>query len=1160
MFTDSVASPGSSERASNKHAYELLIYSLTLEDNKDDIDRKEKILGQWCRDSSSGIYIRDLPSVVIVLRILRELSISFESTFRETVSSVLSICSQPLLESRANERLRNESIQSINIYLLELVLFWQNDRLSSNIDLIYCLRSLTNGADDVDSNTFKEGHDNNNDGMDREGTTANLEINDDDISFVKLIDRSYMRTRLKESGTIKYLIKNFVETSDLLERNCIQIDMDINNEMITNDDKDKENTKNTKVKDINGFDDMKAKIQSVHDLLGSMTELMLDLSIDTSIASLLCILGLSNGLVKFLNAVMSSNFRDPKIYRLIRLLWILLDKYIEMDTIDLVKIAQSQEISSKHLGQLSSIATSDDNNSNTYNNTTHMSCQILDYEYGVNVLSILLKFLIDEGFKMADKECRNEILIILSMIAGFPVSIPAFQSSGLFTMLLSYSFSGDMGEDAWAFSIYPLANSRNYCSNHDIDIQFKRELWSIIVDIINTDDPDTILSASSSPFMDNLLFYIEYMIDKGVVTEDSVHFANTFANDRGKHSIEMDNHNHNQQVHITDSMVSEEEGKRDVSHSEYSPVKSRNINVAYIDSLSHNQLIDLKCVAATCLAELTPKTLGEFHRIDGPFRVLQTIRKLSFSNISEHQKIVYHMLLLLNRCIPLSCQMILVLEREDGINSLLNLFKHTKDDDIRTVVSRIISLLCTDNQICQYQLREADGIATFVNVLVKFAVDKRVMVKNHTDTNHQDELEYGNDFGGNVGLVYVAIIKCLNEGVIGNKKSEKIFAREEGIDALLNILEVTPHLMRIQILRFISDIIRNQKLLSFIFAWRSSKTMRNVVQLLTDVWIDEELRLNMSRHNGGIINIFNPLQIHEWPISNTIQLPGKSLSSDGSFENDAKSTIVSRLITAVEESRRNCGVVPFSTRKDLLASDLRCVIGNIFSLIGVIDEFDRNLPGIIYENDTDFDGIHFYDAANMKPKGDSYNDNFNHDGSESKFNPNHINNSNQELNNNNFNNNNNNNNNNMLELYHSLELDNDDKNVDKGNKAYFVENTSQMLGSSQGNIEIDSQTITISNTPNLSPREGKVLSLVKYYKDNRMDENLHIIKNMMILQNAALVNVDNSACLEDTKRNFMKKFTILCEHMELLSTETDTKEKVEKDFLNRTLSNRDQPV
>ena len=60
------------------------------------------------------------------------------------------MASKPLLESKANERLRLKSIELINAYFREITLFWVDGDAKVSIEVAKCFRCLLNSGKDPD--------------------------------------------------------------------------------------------------------------------------------------------------------------------------------------------------------------------------------------------------------------------------------------------------------------------------------------------------------------------------------------------------------------------------------------------------------------------------------------------------------------------------------------------------------------------------------------------------------------------------------------------------------------------------------------------------------------------------------------------------------------------------------------------------------------------------------------------------------------------------------------------------------------------------------------------------------------------------------------------------------------------------------------------------
>ena len=108
----------------------------------------------------------------------------------------------------------------------------------------------------------------------------------------------------------------------------------------------------------------------------------------------------------------------------------------------------------------------------------------------------------------------------------------------------------------------------------------------------------------------------------------------------------------------------------------------------------------------------------------------------------------------------------------------------------------------------------------------------------------------------------MGVIDCLWNSVAGNGRSEARLLSTGGIDALLNMLEVCPLLMRHQIAGLLADLCENGRIVPYVKAWRSDRTMKTAVELLMHIFEDEEVRLSFDRPDGIITNPWEPLRRH----------------------------------------------------------------------------------------------------------------------------------------------------------------------------------------------------------------------------------------------------------------------------------------------------------
>ena len=421
----------------------------------------------------------------------------------------------------------------------------------------------------------------------------------------------------------------------------------------------------------------------------------------------------------------------------------------------------------------------------------------MDFDAVVNVLLSVFTTLVHDGYRMADKECRNEILVCMSMLSTFKLAAPPLASNAL-TIFTTYACIAEVGKSSWSFFARPIAKVRNFGSVHDIDLQLKRGLWLVVMDILAGDDPDAILTVSSSPLMDTLLAYLEYdsfepVPSKGSMVLGESTSGGNFSPSRSRSQVLPDggasgvnnNQNNQNQPHTTSPMDNGEgSGMLQNGHELEDPSNYQTMNVGpksylspeaeasaarFFSQLPLNELLELQVTAASFLATNAPKLLGEFLRIQGPVRILDIAYKYSRSNVPEHKAMVYQCLLLLNRCMAMSDEVKLIMEAENAIETFLLQFEHTDEDDTRTIVARLISILCSgNNQVTQQQLREQGGITLLIKVVLKYAEHRKVQAgkKAGVKIAHQhdgDDAPGDDGIGGTVSILVVAVVDCLQK-------------------------------------------------------------------------------------------------------------------------------------------------------------------------------------------------------------------------------------------------------------------------------------------------------------------------------------------------------------------------------------------------------------
>jgi hypothetical protein len=624
---------------------------------------------------------------------------------------------------------------------------------------------------------------------------------------------------------------------------------------------------------------------------------------------------------------------------------------------------------------------------------------VANFEHALTTLKSLLLQLLANGYRLADKELRNEVLIVLNILCKFPKALPCFIQSEVLNILITYACVVETGKTYWPYYFMPIAKIRNFGTVFEVDIQFKRLLWLTLSEILKKDDPDAILCIAASPLLLVMFTYLE---------KDSLEHAHSRSHHRSpthNNSTSFDN------ISVHHSIETGGGGYGDNSLSllpkpilppDYSDIpefstrerimtaeedsskvlKSNNLG-SFLSSIAPQQLRELQVLAMVFISENAPKFLGEFLRLDGHIRVLVLIHQYYCSNIEEHRKLLYYSLLTLIQCAILAPATVKpMLEYQEVVHVLLNIFQSIDKDSIRSQAARLISIMCTKNEVSQKQLRRLNGISLLINAIAQYAkprrpsVGKKAGVKIGSTGIDDSQNEGGDDLeeaglsekvGGDISIFIISILDCIQEGVVANFKNEARFAEEEGLDTLFDLLEVSPFLLRLKVLRLLSDVLQNNRLVSFAHAWRSSKSMRSAGQLLCHCWLDEECRLNCARLNGVINNIWEPLKNHEWPIDTITQIFPSALDSvsvsvgdmdsiglnylsnfqtlninsndNKSFADvDANGSVASKLLSSlIDNQHALCGGgVPHMIRVKALEADSRCILANIMYQLGLV--------------------------------------------------------------------------------------------------------------------------------------------------------------------------------------------------------------------------------
>jgi hypothetical protein len=267
--------------------------------------------------------------------------------------------------------------------------------------------------------------------------------------------------------------------------------------------------------------------------------------------------------------------------------------------------------------------------------------------------------------------------------------------------------------------------------------------------------------------------------------------------------------------------------------------------------------------------------------------------------------------------------------------------------------------MCTnenDNNENQLQFKYHKGHNLVVNEISKMVkirniqVGKTAKLKIEGISSDTDD----NNDGGDTSALIIAMLDVIHKGIINNAANEAAFADVEGIDALLDLLETSDFLQRIKVLRVLADLFENARIVPYAHAWRSSRTMRPSVQLITHCWIDEEARLCVSRDEGVLCNIFDALGDHAWPEGELGPYQDAESASSTSAMN-SNYLDMGRMTSKVEEmsatiaAARKGGSIPTKVRSGALEQDTRGILAAIMQLMGLLDTDGPSIAPVFEE-------------------------------------------------------------------------------------------------------------------------------------------------------------------------------------------------------------------
>jgi hypothetical protein len=1141
---------------------------------------------------------------------------------------------------KSNEKLTAKGMESIEFFLTNLGELSLNSPAPFKIKVMETFRRIINGGKNPSDLKVR-----NNPNM--------YTIQEDTCS--RVIDLDYMFDRIKKSYAIRHIVTEFVQVAKALNYHNANVITPSKSkdpskmtreeelafyglpiESTTSDDPNTdEPTSPAGNKKAEDFPEIMPLEQESKAVMRELTQILLDICLDLTnnfeIACLLCEYRILDGVIVLLQKDFHHDQRDHRISYIVELLWNVLEPFTE-------KIRTSLQAPALEILDAESIqpvdATASPAVSTPQITVTDILLQyeeqqevpFIDLEKAIPILHEIFLFQLMDGFRELDKELRNELLIVLTLLAEFPYAVGYFLHSHMFHLFVTYACVEEVGHANWPFFNKKIANSRNFATISDTDLEFKKQLWNIINILLQTNDPDAILCVAASPLIPSMIDYLEYEIpsnnglsatqtqvpatpgsatgsinkqeissilietmqQSSVFSESPSVFPATPSHNKSavsennspqqpQHQISMSSKSKQPSVTLkpfsgpggailskpptatganrpsvtNNTMTISVPGAtmNTTAATKTSPLKKK----AFLTQLTPSKLKEFQLQSSLFLVQNIPKLLSEFQRIQGLPRVLTLLMKYILSEAFEHRQLIFYLLILINKCMLTCTEITEYLENNSGIAICLYLFIHCtdKEEDIRGCLVRIIALLCANqNTFCQYQFATLQSMPVLLPVL-RMYITKRpaliglkagIKIMKHLDVNDPYSDPTENPYSGDVSVLIIAILHCFQNCIIGNVDNELQFVELEGLDILLDLLEISPFVLRIHVLRLLSNLLKNTEILGFFYNWRSSKSFRSAGQMICHAWLDEEVRLRGERQkdHGIIANVFDPLGNHNWAVAPfEVPLVGMFAATTGE-EILSQSVTVNKLATAILAGRNAIQTnLPVHICTKVLESDVRVILSDILHSVGlysayhihdehnpckvnehkalsVIEEMDENIP-------LDSPDLHMLSSSK---KG---------------------------------NNNNNNNNNN--------------RSPNGSSKANTRNNTANSANNSRGKSQSPTRranhSFTAENATSIAsgfddgkllPRELQVLSLAKKYYALREGDWWRKVQQHVKAQ--GIIPIESDAALLDTRLeySFDAALATQLEQMQLFEDEEQLKKDDESTFIDGILTKMHQQI
>lgn len=439
------------------------------------------------------------------------------SRFREPFFKLLNICSLAPLCDRANEAFTEHGLSAaISLFRVLGKLLWSSDfniqSATANV-----LRNIVAGNDPARSNISVD--DGNPNAVDC-SSLHDLRPKPRDINRALLLGCGGFATVL---ACLETVMLSMLEARACMDQVSLQSSDFSDSDTIEKAEPDEEIDRQSIGEEgrpmmEDSLTRTVADMTTTHKVLTSLLELVRELSTDATSSAAMVELGLISLLVQVMRA--ARGVHDPTLSITVEVMW----NCLEHSQNAMVRGPPAESRSCLiHKARKSNAAFA------------------LSTWDGVLALRNVLETLLISGFRIKDKELRNEVLVAASLLASNGRSHPLFRKTGFLVLLLRYATAVETGladgypgaeeSEKWTIALArdeasdghgcrevpelsALADPRNFATVTEVDTELKLLLWSMLADVCKR-DPRNFEIVKASPLIETLLMYVDLVIEEG---------------------------------------------------------------------------------------------------------------------------------------------------------------------------------------------------------------------------------------------------------------------------------------------------------------------------------------------------------------------------------------------------------------------------------------------------------------------------------------------------------------------------------------------------------------------------------------------------------------------------------------------------------------------